>query len=159
VVAVLMAYFFVPSHVNETTEPVDNLGGILSVVLVGALILSINFAPVPNEGTLTLVLGALALAALVAFVVRQRRAKNPLYDLRIARRRIFWVAACAGIIVFGSLMGSAFVSQQYLQNVLGYSTLEAGTAFLPAVVFMIIVAPRSATLVDVRGARFTLLTG
>ena len=44
------------------------------------------------------------------------------------------MAACAGIIVFGSLMGSAFVSQQYLQNVLGYSTLEAGTAFLPAVV-------------------------
>jgi EmrB/QacA subfamily drug resistance transporter len=159
VVALLMAYFFVPSHVNEATEPVDNLGGILSVVLVGALILSINFAPVPNQGTLTLVLGALALAALVAFVVRQRRAKNPLYDLRIARRRIFWVAACAGVIVFGSLMGSAFVSQQYLQNVLGYSTLEAGTAFLPAVIFMIIVAPRSATLVDARGARFTLLTG
>ncbi len=44
-----MAVKFVPAHVNETTEPVDNLGGILSVVLVGALILAINFAPVPNE--------------------------------------------------------------------------------------------------------------
>jgi DHA2 family multidrug resistance protein-like MFS transporter len=159
VVAFLMAYAFVPSHVNETTEPVDNLGGVLSVALVGALILSINFAPVPNEGALALGLAAIALAALVAFVIRQRRAANPLYDLNVARRRIFWVAACAGIIVFGSLMGSAFVSQQYLQNVLGYSTLEAGTAFLPAVIFMIIVAPRSATLVDTRGARFTLLTG
>ena len=41
-------------------------------------------------------------------------------------RRVFWVAACAGIIVFGSLMGAAFISQQFLQNVLGYSTLEAG---------------------------------
>ena len=39
-----------PSHVNEATEPVDNLGGILSVVLVAALVLAINFAPVPNEG-------------------------------------------------------------------------------------------------------------
>jgi EmrB/QacA subfamily drug resistance transporter len=159
VVALLMAYFIVPSHVNETTEPVDNLGGILSVVLVGALILSINFAPVPNTSALTLGLAAIALVALIAFFLRQRRAKNPLYDLNVARRRIFWVAACAGIIVFGSLMGSAFVSQQYLQNVLGYSTLQAGTAFLPAVVFMILVAPRSAKLVDTRGARFTLLTG
>ena len=159
VVALLMAYFIVPSHVNETTEPVDNLGGILSVVLVGALILSINFAPVPNTSALTLGLAAIALVALIAFFLRQRHAKNPLYDLNVARRRIFWVAACAGIIVFGSLMGSAFVSQQYLQNVLGYSTLEAGTAFLPAVVFMILVAPRSAKLVDTRGARFTLLTG
>ena len=48
---------FVPSHVNEATDPVDNLGGILSVVLVAALVLAINFAPVPNEGTLALGLG------------------------------------------------------------------------------------------------------
>ena len=101
----------------------------------------------------------IALAALAAFYFRQRRAANPLYDLEVAARPTFWVAACAGIIVFGSLMGAAFVSQQYLQNVLGYSTLEAGAAFLPAVVFMVLVAPRSAKLVEARGARFTLLFG
>ena len=159
VVALLMAIFLVPAHVNETTEPVDNLGGVLSVVMVGSLILAINFAPVPNKGTLVIGLAVIALAALIAFVLRQRRARNPLYDLHVARRRVFWVAACAGIIVFGSLMGAAFISQQYLQNVLGYSTLEAGTAFLPAVVFMVLVAPRSAKLVEARGARFTLLIG
>jgi hypothetical protein len=53
-VALLMAVFFVPSHVNETSDPVDNLGGVLSVVLVGTLILAINFAPVPNKGILAL---------------------------------------------------------------------------------------------------------
>jgi MFS transporter, DHA2 family, multidrug resistance protein len=159
VVAIVMAWLLVPAHVNESTEPVDNLGGVLSLVLVGTLILSINFAPVPNAGTLAVVLALVAVMALVAFYLRQRRARNPLYDLDVAARRTFWVAACAGIIVFGSLMGSAFVSQQYLQNVLGYSTLEAGAAFLPAVVFMVLVAPRSAKLVDTRGARFTLLCG
>jgi MFS transporter, DHA2 family, multidrug resistance protein len=159
VIALAMAVIFVPSHVNETTEPVDNLGGILSLVLVGSLILSINFAPVPNKGTLTLVLAAIALVALVGFYLRQKRASTPLYDLEVASRRTFWVAACAGIIVFGSLMGAAFVSQQYLQNVLGYSSVEAGAAILPAVVFMILVAPRSAKLVESRGARFTLLCG
>ena len=159
VVAILMAVWLVPAHVNESTEPVDNLGGILSLVLVGALILSINFAPVPNEGKLTVVLALIALAALAVFYFRQRRAANPLYDLEVASRPTFWVAACAGIIVFGSLMGAAFVSQQYLQNVLGYSTLEAGAAFLPAVFCMVLVAPRSAKLVEARGARFTLLCG
>jgi MFS transporter, DHA2 family, multidrug resistance protein len=159
VVAIVMAWLLVPAHVNESTEPVDNLGGVLSLVLVGTLILSINFAPVPSAGTLAVALALVAAAALVAFYVRQRRARNPLYDLDVAARRTFWVAACAGIIVFGSLMGAAFVSQQYLQNVLGYSTLEAGAAFLPAVVFMVLVAPRSAKLVDTRGARFTLLCG
>ena len=158
-VALVMALIFVPSHVKETSDPVDNLGGILSVVMVGALILAINFAPVPNKGALTLGLAAVAIAGIIGFYIRQRRARNPLYDLHVAARPTFWVAACAGIIVFGSLMGAAFVSQQYLQNVLGYSTLEAGSAFLPAVVFMILVAPRSAKLIEARGARFTLLLG
>jgi len=159
VVAIFMAWRFVPSHVNEGTEPVDNLGGILSLVLVGAMILAINFAPVPNKGTLTLVLAVIAVAALVLFFLRQRRAGNPLYDLVVAARPTFWVAACAGIIVFGSLMGAMFIGQQFLQNVLGYSTLQAGLAILPAAFAMVIVAPRSAKIVDARGARFTLLFG
>src|SRR6478735_5844303 len=158
-VAFPMALKLVPAHVNEATEPVDNLGGILSVLLVAALVLAINFAPVPNKGALALGLGAIALAALAAFLIRQRRASNPLYDLHVAGRRVFWVAAVAGIIVFGSLMGAAFVSQQFLQNVLGYATLEAGAAFLPTIVFMVLVAPRSAKLVETCGARFTLLCG
>jgi MFS transporter, DHA2 family, multidrug resistance protein len=158
-VAFVMALVLVPSHVNEGTEPVDNLGGILSVIVVAALILSINFAPVPNKGELSLVLAGVFVVALIAFVLRQRQAPNPLYDLHVAARRTFWVAACAGIIVFGSLMAALFVSQQYLQNVRGYSTLEAGAAFLPGIVFMVLVAPRSAKLVEARGSRFTLLTG
>jgi len=158
-VAFPMAWKYVPAHVNETSDPVDNLGGVFSIVLVGALILAINFAAVPNKTTLTLGLAAASLIALIAFVLRQRRARTPLYDLKVASRRVFWVAACAGIIVFGSMMGSTFISQQYLQDVLGYSTLGAGAAFLPAIVFMVLVAPRSAVLVESRGARFTLLCG
>jgi Na+/melibiose symporter-like transporter len=96
---------------------------------------------------------------LALFVFRQGRARNPLYDLVVARRPTFWVAAVAGIIVFGSLMGIAFVNQQYLQNVLGYDTLQAGAAILPAVLFLVLVAPRSAKLVQERGSRATLLLG
>jgi MFS family permease len=158
-IALPMAWVFVPSHVNETTEPVDNVGGILSAVLVGTLILSINFMPVPNEQALAFGLLAVAVAALLAFAIRQRRARNPLYDLHVAARPTFWVAGSAGIIIFGSLMGAAFISQQYLQNVLGYSTIEAGAAIIPAGVFMVLVAPRSAKLVGSHGSRTTLLLG
>ena len=159
VVALAMAFVLVPAHVNETTEPVDHVGGVLSIALVGALILGINFAAVPNETALIIGLFAVAAAALGAFFIRQRRAKNPLYDLHAAARPTFWVAACAGIIVFGSLMGAMFIGQQFLQNVLTYSTVQAGLAILPAAAFMVVVAPRSAQLVEARGARFTLLLG
>jgi EmrB/QacA subfamily drug resistance transporter len=158
-IALVMAVLLVPNHVNETTEPVDHLGGVLSIALVGALILGINFAAVPNETTLILSLFLVSGAALVAFYIRQRRARNPLYDLETAARPTFWVAACAGLIVFGSLMGAMYIGQQFLQNVLGYSTVDAGLAILPAAAFMVLVAPRSAALVERRGARETLLLG
>jgi MFS transporter, DHA2 family, multidrug resistance protein len=157
--ALVMAVVLVPSHVNEASEPVDHLGGGLSVVLVGALVLGINFAAVPNETVLIVSLFAVAAAGTLAFVIRQRRAPNPLYDLATAARPTFWVAACAGLIVFGSLMGAMFIGQQFLQNVLGYSTVEAGLAILPAAACMVVVAPRSAKLVERNGARQTLLFG
>jgi len=159
VVALVLAVVLVPNHVNETSDPVDNSGGVLSIVLVAALVLAINFASVPDEGTLAIGLGVIALAACVAFVIRQRMAANPLYDLHVAARRVFWVAAVAGVIVFGALMGAMFIGQQFLQNVLGYSALESGAAILPAVFAMVLVAPRSAKLVGSVGSRATLLFG
>lgn len=159
IAALVMAILFVPAHVNETTGPVDNVGGIVSVLFVAALVLAINFAAVPDETTVTLILAAVTIAAGATFLIRQRHARSPLYDLDVAGRKIFWVAAVAGIIVFGTLMAAMFVGQQFLQNVLGYSTLDAGLAILPAAVLMVAIAPRSAKLVEARGSRFTLLTG
>jgi DHA2 family multidrug resistance protein-like MFS transporter len=159
VLALLMAVRFIPSNVNETTEPVDHPGGVLTIFLVGSFILGINLVVVPGKGSLAVGLFAITMAALIAFYIRERRAANPLYDLHVASRRTFWVAAVAGVIVFGSLMGTMYIGQQFLQNVLGYSTVGAGAAILPAAVCMVIVAPRSAKLVETRGARTTLLIG
>jgi DHA2 family multidrug resistance protein-like MFS transporter len=158
-VALFMAWRFVPAHVNESSDPVDNLGGILSVLMIAALVLAINFAAVPDAAPAAIGLGVVAIAAAVAFILRQRRAANPIYDLRVAGRRTFWVAALAGIIVFGTLMGAMFIGQQFLQNVLEYSTLGAGAAILPGALGMVLMAPRSAKLIEARGSRFTLLVG
>jgi MFS family permease len=81
------------------------------------------------------------------------------FALLVAARPTFWVAACAGIIVFGSLMGAAYLSQQYLQNVLGYSTIEAGAAIIPAGISMVLVASRrgrpSSSACTARAGRFS----
>ena len=158
-IALFLAWRLIPAHVNETTEPVDHLGGILSIALVATLVLAINLAPEPGKGTTAIILGIVAVAATGAFVLRQRRTSSPLYDLKIAARPTFWVAALAGIIVFGSLMGAMFIGQQFVQNVLGYSTLDAGLAILPGAAGMVLVAPRSARLVESHGSRFTLMLG
>jgi MFS family permease len=159
VVALLLAARVVPAHVNETTEPVDHLGGVLSVLVVGPLIVAINLLAVPGLTGVLLALFAVVVLTTVWFVVRERRQSAPLYDLRVAGRPTFWVAACAGLVIFGSLMGAMFIGQQFMQNVLGYSTVDAGLAILPAAVLMVLVAPRSARLVQRHGSRLTMLSG
>src|SRR5262249_20464644 len=128
-------------------------------IVVGTAILGINFVAEPGQLSLALGLFAIAIVGVVLFIFRQQRAPSPLYDLQVAGRRTFWVAALAGIIVFGSLMGAMFIGQQFVQNVLGYSTLEAGLTILPGALGMVVVAPRSARLVESHGCRFTLLLG
>ncbi len=159
VVALVLTWFFVPAHVNESTEPVDNLGGLISIVMVGSLVMALNFAPVQGKGAFAALCGVIAVVTIALFVLRQRRAKPPLYDLDVASRRIFWVAATSGIIVFGSLMAAMFVGQQFLQNVLAYSSLDAGLSILPAAVFMVLVAPSSGKLVEQYGSRAVLFGG
>lgn len=158
-VALVLVAVFVPGHVAESPDPVDHLGGILATLAIAGIVLGIGTVFAPGQhliGGVTLGVGAVLL---VVFLVRQAKEKHPLYDLGVARRRMFWVPATAGTIVFGSLMGAMFVGQQYLQNILGYSTLQAGLAVVPAAVGLLLFAPMSARLLTRRGSRTTMLLG
>jgi DHA2 family multidrug resistance protein-like MFS transporter len=159
VLAIFMALRNIPAHVNETSEKVDNFGGILSVILVGTFVLALNFITMADYRTMAIELLVVTLIATVVFVIRQRRAQSPLYDLKIAARPTFWVAAVAGIIIFGSLMGAMFIGQQYMQDVLAFGTVESAIPALFAGACMILVAPRSAKMVESIGSRATLLRG
>jgi Na+/melibiose symporter-like transporter len=95
---------------------------------------------------------------IAAFAARQLRVAAPLYDLSIARRRLFWVPAVAGTLAFGALVGAMFVGQQYLQNILGYDALQAGIALIPAAIALLVCAPLAAILVE-RGTRTAMIVG
>jgi MFS family permease len=155
----ILVLLYVPSHVAESKERVDHLGGVISVFMIGSIVLGLStvFVPVTRTFGVSLLIAAVILLALFAW--RQLTARSPLYDLSVARRRMFWGPATGGLIVFGSLMGAMFVGQQFQQNILGYSTLEASLSIVPAGIGLLLVAPRSAKLVITRGSRFTMLLG
>jgi EmrB/QacA subfamily drug resistance transporter len=79
----------------------------------------------------TLGFGGAALVLLVAFVVRQARAANPLVPLRIFRSRNVSGANVVQMLMVAGLFGMFFLGAIYLQRVLGYDALEVGLAFLP----------------------------
>jgi EmrB/QacA subfamily drug resistance transporter len=79
----------------------------------------------------TLGLGALALALLAAFLIRESRAANPLVPLHIFRSRQIVGANAVQVLAVAGLFGMFFLGVLYLQRVLRYDAIETGLAFLP----------------------------
>jgi EmrB/QacA subfamily drug resistance transporter len=85
---------------------------------------------------LTLGLAAVSLLLLVGFIVRESRVDNPLIPLRIFKsRNIAGANAIQALSVVG-MFGMFFLGSLYLEQVLGYSALEIGLAFVPATIIM-----------------------
>jgi EmrB/QacA subfamily drug resistance transporter len=108
----------------------------------------------------TLTLGALSLALLAAFIVREAKAGNPLIPLRIFRSRNVSGANILQALLVAGMFGMFFLGALYLQRVLGYDALEIGLAFLPATIIMGILSLRYSERLIMRfGARRTLIPG
>jgi EmrB/QacA subfamily drug resistance transporter len=108
----------------------------------------------------TLVLGAVTVVLLAAFVVREARAATPLIPLRIFRSRAVSGANAVQALMVAGIFGMFFLGAVYMQRVLGYDPLQVGLAFLPVAVsigaFSLVVAPRLNMSI---GPRATLLPG
>ena len=153
VVALVMAILLVPSHVNETSDPVDNLGGILSVVAVAAIVLAINFAPVPNKGTVALGLAVVALAALAASTCASGARGSRCMTLHVAARRDLLGRGARGDHRVRQPDGRDVRRPAVPAERARLLDARRGPPILPAAVFMVAIAPRSAKLVDARGAQ------
>ena len=101
---------------------------------------------------------ALALVALGAFVVLERHQRAPMLDLALFRDRTFAGANLLLLLVALAMFGVFFFLSLYVQNVLRYSPVKAGVAFLPMTALIVVIAPLPGRLSDRRGSRW-LLTG
>ncbi len=120
------------------------------VVLVYAIVKAQSYG---WGSTRTLSLGVLAFALLAAFVVIERRSSAPLVRLSIFRIRALTVADTVLLLVASGMFGMFFFASLYVQEILGYSPLRAGLAFLPATGGIMIGAALAQTLVRRIGVR------
>jgi EmrB/QacA subfamily drug resistance transporter len=108
----------------------------------------------------TLLLGAVAIGLLVAFILREATARTPLIPLRIFRSRNTSGANVIQALVVAGMFGQGFLGALYLQRVLGYSPLQTGLAFVPLTMVMGILSLRYSERLSTRfGARNTLVPG
>jgi EmrB/QacA subfamily drug resistance transporter len=107
------------------------------------------------------IIGLLALTAvaLPAFVWVERRVKAPMVQFDLLSDRNFLGAVVVALIITFAMMGVFFFLALYMQDILGYTPLEAGVRFLPSTLMMVAVAPVAGRLSDRFGPRWLIAGG
>jgi EmrB/QacA subfamily drug resistance transporter len=159
-IAFALAYRYLSDTRSEAARGID-VGGAVSVT--GGLVVLV-FAIVKAQAwgwgsARTVALGALAVGLLAAFVAIERRSKAPLIRLDIFRTSSLTIADGVMLLVISGLYAMFFFASLYAQEILGYSPLKAGLAFLPLTAGIIVGAGAAQQLIKRVGVRAVSLIG
>ncbi len=100
-----------------------------------------------------------AAGGFAAFVAVELRVKVPMVEFRFFADRNFLGAVVVALIVSFSMLGVFFFLALYMQDILGYSPLEAGVRFLPSTLMIVLVAPVAGRMADRFGPRWLIAAG
>jgi EmrB/QacA subfamily drug resistance transporter len=159
-VALLVTLFATRESRDETVDRSVDFAGIAAMTVgLTALVLALVEGNAWHWGSArVLSLFAIAAIALTAFPVIERHVRAPMIDFKFFRSRSFLGANLVAFIVTFAMLSQFFFLALYMQNVMGFSPLQAGIRFLPATLLIIVMGPLAGRLTDRIGPR-PLMTG
>ena len=152
-------------HVPETRDPaaaaapLDVTGAVLATIGLSGVVYALIEGSAEGLTAAVAVAGVVGLAALIAFPLVERRTAEPLVPLELFRSRQFSGANATTLAVYGAFAGALFLFVVQLQQDLGYSALEAGSAMLPVTVLMLLLSSRAGLLAQRIGPRLPMTAG
>jgi len=160
ILGVAASYLLIDESRDETHVRLD-LPGLFTSAL-GLFALTYGLIEANQYGwTSGRILASFVVAALsiAAFVQLERRQKDPMLDLSLFRSGTYVGANVAMLLVALAMFGVFFFLSLYMQNILGYSAVQAGAAFLPMTILIILVAPIAGKTSDRIGSRWLMAGG
>jgi len=151
----------VPESTDATVGPgIDGAGAVLATVALAGVTYALIEGPAHGwtRSSVPLAMG-LGIAAGVAFVLVERRARAPMLPLGLFRVRQFSVTNVVTFIVYAALGGALFLLPVQLQVADGYTPVESGVALLPLTAIMLLLSARSGRLAARIGPRLQMSAG
>jgi len=159
--AIVVALAAVRESRDRTVPRVVDYAGVATLTVgIGAMVLALIEGNDWGWGS-SRIIGLFALSALglLAFILTERRVRFPMVEFSFFRSRQFVGTNGIAFVVSFAMLAMFFFMALYMQNILGYSPLEAGIRFLPSTVVIIVAAPIAGRLTDRIGARVPIVVG
>jgi EmrB/QacA subfamily drug resistance transporter len=160
ILGIAASFVFIDESKDESHERLDIPG--LATSALGLFALTYGLIEANNYGwSSPRIVGAFVVAAvsLVAFLVLERTQRAPMLPLELFRNRTYTGANTVILLVALSMFGVFFFVSLYMQNILGYSAVQAGAAFLPMTLLIIVIAPLAGRMTDRVGSRWFMTGG
>jgi len=150
-----------PEHLDHTVHRhVDVPGALLCAIGLAGIVLALIEEPTRGFGNpvvlAPLIVGVVSLAL---FLWQERRARDPMLQLSLFRRRNFAAGNAATLAVYAGLGAALFFLPVYLQQVAGYRPTAAGLALVPVTLVMFALSRRFGALADRLGPRLFMSVG
>lgn len=159
-IAIAVARRHVPDTRDELARKPDVLGASTAVVGLGGVIYALVEGPAAGWSAPRILLAAaLGVGALAAFFLVESRAREPMLPMSMFGSRQFSATNATTLLVYFALGGAMFLLILQLQRVLGYSALEAGLAFMPVTLMLMLLSSRTGALAQRIGPRLPLALG
>lgn len=130
-----------PSSSTLKRRPLDAAGQLLSIATIGLISLAITSTGKPETRVYAALFFPLTAISLWLFVRHERRNADGVVDIAAFSNKAFIVNCCIGWILNFALFGELFILSMYLQEALGYSSLDAGWILFPQTCSALIAAP------------------
>ena len=160
IVGLIAARMFIDESRDTSEQRLDFAGLATSAIALFALTYALIKSNEAGWGD-PLVLGLFAVSAVffVVFVLVEMRQRLPMLDLRLFRNSSFSSANAVMFLIGLAMFGMFFFISIYVQNILGYSPVQAGATFLPMTLLIILIAPNAGRLADKLGPRSMMVPG
>jgi EmrB/QacA subfamily drug resistance transporter len=142
-----------------TAERLDYLGAVMAAVALSGSVFAVTEQPARGWSTLVVASLSVGILGAIAFIAHETRARAPMLPLSLFRERNFTIGNLATLTTYLGLGGVIFLLPVFLQEVSGYSPVQAGLALLPVTSLMIMLSRRFGALADRIGSRVLISLG
>ncbi|TVY11519.1 DHA2 family efflux MFS transporter permease subunit [Paenibacillus cremeus] len=160
IIDIMLALKWLKNVIKPTFPKFDGWGAVTSTLGFGGLLYGFSEAGSKGWGSFTVICFLLVGALFIAlFVLRELRIDQPLLELRVFRYNIFTLTTIIGAAINLTMFGGMILLPIYLQNIRGFTPLQAGLLMLPGALLMGVMSPISGALFDRIGARPLAIIG